>query len=105
MRFFHSVAQAHDAGSSATVLLSGGHNGKRIEHAIALAEALRTKVRESGIVFADGGNQAAEIEFGNTDWDKGVMRVSLRINLLSSPDEVNAALEKVGFIQGLPARF
>jgi hypothetical protein len=101
-RFFYSVPSSTQSGSSGYVMVSPGHYGSSIAGAIKLAEALRIKLRSAGIKFTDKGSEAAQIEFGNTDWDKGVMRVKLSISLEMTLEEATDALSKAGFCPGLP---
>jgi hypothetical protein len=102
-RFFSSPAHEMATGSFANVLISPGNYGKSINAAQASLEALRTKLRQAGIEFDEDGD--AQIEIGNTDWDKHVMRVKLLINSRLSAEELDKTLASEGFISGLPKCF
>jgi hypothetical protein len=104
-RFFFSTPAALASGSTAYVLVSPGHYGRNIGVAVELTESLRTKLSQSGINFTDPGNEEAEIEIGNTIWDKRVMRVKVKINMELPPDQAKQALTGAGFCPGLPTCF
>jgi len=104
-RFFFSAPSDHVAGSAAYVLVSPGHYGTRILDAHNGAEELRSKLRLAGIQFCDKGNAHVEMEFGNTNWDKRVMRVKMAISMTLSAFEAKKALKAAGFGEGLPDSF
>ena len=108
-RFYYSLGKSgplQQKGVRASVLIASGGYFRTIQSAVALAEHLRKQLVDAGINFIDSGSDSAEIEFGDTDYDKYMMRVLLHIEIEQlSPDEARVALEKAGFCENLPSRF
>jgi hypothetical protein len=101
-RFFFSTPYACDCGSAAYVLISPGHYGKRPRDVAAMADLLRDKLHAAEIAFS---SEEPEIEFGDTEWDKRMMRTKQRIEMDMDPEAAAEALKRAGFMPGLPRRF
>ena len=98
-------ATADRSSCTAFVLMSPGSYGRTIKIALEAAAALRAKLDQSGIKYTALDDQACEMEIGNTNWDKSVMRVRMSIRMPLSADEAKQALAAAGFIEGLPNCF
>jgi|GEM_PF-1306435 len=102
-RFYYSLAKSSpegQKGAKATVLIASGAYLRNIQSAIALAEHLRKQLVDAGIKFIDSGNDGAEIAFGETEFDKYMMRVLLHIEIEHlCPAEARVALENAGFCE------
>ncbi len=104
-RYFFSAPGKTETGSVLHVLISTGHYGRTIACAQEAEEALRQRLGQADIEFTTYHDNAGEIEIGNTNWDKGVMRVRMMIAIDHEPTEVDRILKQAGFHQGLPACF
>ncbi|MBP6747106.1 hypothetical protein KA344_17885 [bacterium] len=102
-RFYYRLAKSSpegQKGAKATVLIASGAYLRSIQSAVALADLLRKQLADAGIKFIDSGNDGAEIEFGDSEYDKYMMRVLLHIEIEHlCPAEARVALENAGFCE------
>jgi len=102
-RFYYRLAKSSpegQKGAKATVLIASGAYLRSIQSAVALADLLRKQLADAGIKFIDSGNDGAEIEFGDSEYDKYMMRVLLYIEIEHlCPAEARVALENAGFCE------
>ncbi len=102
-RFYYRLAKSSpegQKGAKATVLIASGAYLRSIQSAVALADLLRKQLADAGIKFIDSGNDGAEIEFGDSEYDKYMMSVLLHIEIEQlSPKEARVALENAGFCE------
>jgi len=115
-RFFYNI-NVRDEDSQVYLLVSPGHYGRGLSCVYSNITLIKSRLEVAKLTYdpdvAQTGsgwlllreNGEAQIEFGNTDWDKRVMRTMLDAKTSVTNRVLEERLETAGFSQGLPIGF
>lgn len=117
-RFWYNInEQPNREGHQVYLLVSPGHYGRRLCDVHSNIELIKEQVEKGRLTYdpqkaeADPDvilleeNGEPEIEIGNTDFDKSVMRTMLDAKTSASRRTLEKRLDQAGFSAGLPTKF